>query len=182
MGGRGQSANGNKHFKFSNAGDGGLPGGPSKNLFPARANVRIKTKTPEAAMEEFRERYKNADHEWAYAIDDQGYVHEYREGGKHSVSVNGGKGMMVLHNHPGGGAFSKADLLVTANSDNKGIVASGKHYDYVFTKGTHFKADEFRRAVNNATLTGKDYSEGVHNWLTKNQRKYGFKYYRRKND
>ena len=133
-------------------------------------------------MEEFRERYKMADHEWAYAIDDQGFVHEYREGARHSVSVQGGKGLTILHNHPSGGAFSKADLFNVADTQNQGIVASGRYYDYVLQKGTHFKASAFKKGVTNATLTGKDYNDAAHKWLTKNQKKYGYVYYRRKND
>lgn len=178
MGGRGS---GGPSFGFSF----GTPieGGSNNNLFPAYANVRIKTKTLEGAMDEFRGRYKNADHEWAYVVDQQGYVHEYVEGGRSSVSVSKNeKGLTLLHNHPSGSAFSGQDLISVSEGKYKGVVASGKNYDYVFQKNSRFKATEFSNAVRNAKMTGNDYSEGVHRWLTKNQRKYGYKYHRSKND
>lgn len=200
MGGRGASSNGNKHFKF--AGGGGGDNKPSKQYPPAIANGRIKSKTVEGAMTEFRNRYKDADHEWAYVVDKQGYVYRYAEGGKSSVAPGFSKDhrsrdrrereefrdnhsraeLTILHNHPGGSAYSKQDLRVTARDTRiKSIVASGKDYDYVFVKGTQFKGNAFNKMLDNATLTGKDYNEAVHNWLTKNQKKYHYKYYRRKN-
>jgi len=180
MGGRGSGSGAT--FGFGFGAPGGADGG-GKNLWPAYANVRIKTKSVEGAMEEFRNRYKNADHEWAYVIDQQGYVHEYAEGGKHSVGVSKNeKGLTILHNHPSGGAFSGTDLVTAAEGKYKGVVASGSKYDYVFTKNSSFKGQAFASAVKNAKLSGSDYSEGVHKWLTKNQRKYGYKYHRSKND
>ena len=201
MGGRGASANGNRHFKFVGEGNSGADF--SKQLLPALANNRIKAKTVEGAMQEFRERYKNADHEWAYVIDQKGYVYRYAEGGKHSVTPGLSRDhrsierrsreelkddhsraeLTILHNHPSGSAFSKQDLKVTASNQRiKGVVASGKNYDYVFVKGTQFKGNAFEKMLNNATLTGKDYSDAVDNWLKKNQSKYHYKYYRKKNN
>lgn len=182
-GGRGAGSDGNKHFKFQSADEGG--GGPrnDKDLLPAYANTRIKSKTLEGAMDEFQKRFANADREFAYVVDSQGFVHRYVQGERHSVNVSANdRNAMILHNHPSGGAFSKADMHSIAMQNAKGIVASGRNYDYVLKKGGHFKANEFYKAINNATLTGKDYDDGVHNWLTKNQRKYGYTYYRKKNE
>lgn len=178
----GRGASGTSTFKFNHAG-GDKGKDKSTSLFPAYANVRIKSKTLEGAMDEFQKRFKDADHEWAYEVDEQGYVHQYIEGARTSVMIaSTGKNTMILHNHPSGGAFSDSDLISTSMDRNsKGIVASGKKYDYVFTKGTHFKANEFIKAVKNAQMTGKDYDSAVDNWLTKNQKKFGYKYYRKKN-
>lgn len=182
-GGRGAGSGGdNKTFMFGHAQDRGK-GSNGKRLLPAAANVRIKVKSLESAMEEFQKKFKDSDHEWAYEVDSQGFVHQYVEGGSSSVSIGSStRDTMILHNHPGGGAFSDSDLLSTSMDRRaKGIVASGRKYDYVFQKGTHFKANEFIKAVKTARMTGKDYDTAVDAWLTKNQRKYGYKYYRKKN-
>ena len=80
-----------------------------------------------------------------------------------------------MHNHPGGGAFSDSDLLYAARTNTEGIAAIGKKGDYYFRKkGGHFKGGQFARAVKNARPRGKDYDDAVRNWLTKNQKKYGY--------
>lgn len=165
-----------REFKFNHARDNGKD--KTKDLFPAYANVRIKAKSLEGAMEEFHERFKNEDHEWAYEVDSQGYVHQYKEGNTSSVSISGSnKDNMILHNHPSGGAFSDNDLISTSLGNEKGIVASGKNGDYIFQKnGGHFKAAEFVKAVKRAKLVGKDYDDAVDKWLTANQKKYGYRY------
>lgn len=175
-GGRGSSGTGEqKEFKFNHA---PLGKDRTKDLFPAYANVRIKSKTLEGAMEEFHERFKNADHEWAYEVDQQGYVHQYKEGNKHSVAISGrNKDNMILHNHPSGGAFSDGDLINVSLGNERGIVASGKKGDYIFQKnGGHFKATEFVKAVKTVKMKGKDYDDAVDKWLKANQKKYGYKY------
>lgn len=166
----------NKTFKFNHAkGDGK---DKTKDILPAYANVRIKSKTLEGAMQEFRDQHANADHEWAYEVDPQGYVHQYKEGNSSSVSIGGRhKDNMILHNHPSGGAFSDSDLISTALGNQKGIVASGSKGDYIFQKnGGHFKAAEFVKAVKRAKLVGKDYDDAVNKWLKANQKKYGYRY------
>lgn len=173
----GSTGNGEqKEFKFGHASDKGKD--KTKDLFPAYANVRIKSKTLEGAMEEFHERFKNADHEWAYEVDPQGYVHQYKEGNTSSVSISGkNKGNMILHNHPSGGAFSDSDLISASLGNEKGIVASGKNGDYIFQKnGGHFKATDFVKAVKSAKLKGTSYDDAVDKWLTANQKKYGYRY------
>lgn len=89
---------------------------------------------------------------------------------------------MIIHNHPSGGAFSDSDLIsVSMQTRAKGIIASGKNYDYKFEKGTHFKASSFTKAVKSAKMKGKDYDDAVDKWLKNNQSKYGYKYTRIKN-
>lgn len=182
-GGRGAGDGSQGTFKFSSAGGGG--GTPDSPLLPAYANTRIKAKTPEGALKEFNEKHGASDHEWAYEVDDNGYVHQYIEGKAHSVSIGNnakvgrGQRTTILHNHPSGGAFSDADLISTAmQTRSKGIVASGRKYDYSFEKGTHFKSNKFIKAVKSATMKGTDYDDAVHKWLTKNASKYGYKYKR----
>ncbi len=187
-GGRGAgSGSGNKTFKFSHAKDTG-GGGNDKQLLPAQANVKIKSKTPEGALAEFKRNHLDSDHEWAYEVDSNGYVHQYVEGAAHSVGIGAsakvgrGQKTMIIHNHPSGGAFSDADLLsVSAQKRAGSIIASGKNYDYKFEKGTHFKAQAFSKAVKNAKMTGKDYDDAVDKWLRKNAKTYGYKYSRTKN-
>lgn len=43
-------------------------------------------------------------------------------------------------------------------------------------KGTHFDAVRFSRALSNATLRGLDYTHAADNWLTANQKRYGYRY------
>ena len=87
---------------------------------------------------------------------------------------------MVYHNHPSGGAFSKADLITTASTAARGIVASGKNGDYIFRKTQKFDSVGFQKAVNAAKTTAKDYSAGVDTWLKRNAKKYGYTYEFRK--
>ena len=117
-GGRGASSGsgGDKEFKFSHADDGN--GNRSdKSLPPALANTQIKSKSLDGALEEFKKKHLDSDHEWAYEVDSNGYVHQYVEGAAHSVAIGAnakvgrGQKTMIIHNHPSGGAFSDADLL-----------------------------------------------------------------------
>lgn len=166
-------------FKFSHA-DRRRGNGQQKDILPAYANVRIKSKTLEGAMQEFRERFKDSDHEWAYEVDPQGYVHQYKEGGATSVAISGtNKNNMILHNHPGGGAFSDSDLISASLGNERGIVASGVNGDYIFQKnGGHFKATEFVKAVKRAKMKGKDYDDAVNKWLgdKDRQKQFGYSY------
>ncbi len=118
----------------------------------------------------------NDDYESAFSVDENGYVTKYVHGNAHSVRISGNKGDMIYHNHPGGGNFSDADLISTSLSHEKGIVASGTHGDYILTKGTHFKANDFVRAVRTAKLKGKDYDDAASKWLKRNAKKYGYTY------
>lgn len=186
-GGRGADSGSSGTFKFSHASDSG-GGGNDKQLLPATANTKIKAKTLDGALAEFKRNHLDSDHEWAYEVDSNGYVHQYVEGAAHSVGIGAsakvgrGQKTMIIHNHPSGGAFSDADLIsVSSQKRAKGIIASGKNYDYKFEKGTHFKAQAFTKAVKNAKMKGKDYDDAVDKWLKKNQKTYGYKYSRTKN-
>lgn len=77
--------------------------------------------------------------------------------------------------------------FVAALGTRRGIVAvstkTGRGDDtaryagvYTFTKGTHFNASGFVKAVNSAQLSGKDYNDAVSKWLKANQQKFGYKY------
>lgn len=176
-GGRGASSGGNKQFRFGDAA-GSKGKDETKANFPARLNVKlsIKNKSTEGMLKEFAKLHSKSDREYGATVDENGYVTRYVTGNKSSVGISGKRGEMVFHNHPSGGAFSKADMLSTAHTSAKGIVASGKNGDYIFVKGGHFKANEFAKAVNKARPTGKSYDDAINKWLKQNQRKYGYKY------
>lgn len=134
-----------------------------------------------AVLGRFRSKYGNADREFGTAVDEQGFVHNIQKGGKVSVDINGHKGETIIHNHPGGGNFSKGDLLSTAMSKEKGIIATGSNVKnpktYHLQKNQNFKAKEFIKAVNKAKWPKKyDYDKGADWWLKRNQRTYGYKY------
>ena len=165
-------------FKFGHAPHGRGSGNDVKDL-PAKLNVRIPIngKSPERALEEFRKLHALSSTEFGVTVDPQGFITQYVRGGATSVGIWGKKGEMVYHNHPSGGAFSDSDLLSTAMSAEKGIVASGKNGDYIFVKnGGHFKAAAFMKAVRSAKMKGTSYDDAVDKWLTANQKKYGYTY------
>lgn len=175
-GGRGSGADSGREFKFDHA-KGGKGGEIAyKSDFPARANTAIKSKNVDEALKVFRQMHANDDYESAFAVDANGYVTHYTHGGKTSVMIPSNPGDMIYHNHPSGGNFSDTDLINTATSKERGIIASGRYGDYKFEKGTHFNAAGFVKAVRNATLKGKDYSDAADKWLRRNQRKYGYRY------
>lgn len=157
---------------------GGTDDGEDKTWedFPARANHQIRAKNQEEALEVFRKLHVNDDYESAFSVDENGYVTKYVHGNARSVSIVGNKGDMVYHNHPSGGNFSDADLISTSLTHERGVVASGTHGDYIFIKGTHFKANAFVKAVRNAKLKGKDYNDAADKWLKRNAKKYGYTY------
>lgn len=176
-GGRGSSSGKKDVFGFTNASDD--TGRDVPRHFPVEANTRIKTKTQQNAIDYFAKQYRSADHEYGMVIDKQGFVHQMSEGGRHAVAIGSEKGALTVHNHPGGGAFSKGDMLHAARTNSAGIVAIGsKGGDYYFRKTGHFKSAAFERAVKNARMKGKDYDDAVRNWLgdEKRQKKLGFRF------
>lgn len=187
-GGRGSgSGMGNFNQKWPSAGN-----GKDETVadHPARMNTKIGVnRTYDDMLKAFADTHKDADEEHGVTIDDYGYTTRYRHGNAGSISIWGGKGEVVVHNHPAGGwpNFSKEDLLSVASSCERGIVAvsgtKGRSADtakyagtYSFVKGTHFNATAFTKAVNSATIRGNDYNDAVHKWLKANQKKYGYKY------
>jgi hypothetical protein len=152
--------------------------GYGKMLYPAQMNALTggRYKSYEKTLQTFVNKYKKADREYGLTVDEQGYTHRYARGGKSSVSISGGKGEMIVHNHPSGGNFSKQDLVSVASGKEKGIVAVGKR-NYTFKKKNSFKAKEFIKAVNKAKWPKKySYDKGSDWWLRKNAKQYGYTY------
>lgn len=178
-GGSSSSSASNQEFKFNHASGGG-PGDLTAVHFPAEFNDGEKAQSLTKALDKFRSKHANADHEYAITVDEQGFVHAYHEGGTSSVAIAGTKGQMIIHNHPSGGNFSDTDLLHVAQGQEKGIVASGVKGDYIFEKGAHFDAKGFAKAVKTAKMKGSSYDDATHKWLTANADKYGYKYRFRK--
>lgn len=139
------------------------------------------TKSYNDTLRMFANKYKNADHEYGVAVDDDGFVHKHVEGRSTSVSMVAKRGEMMLHNHPNGGNFSDTYLITTATHDIKGVVAVGSKKTYSFVKGQHFKAKEFAKAVKKAKWPKNlGYNEGADWWLRRNAKEYGYKYTARK--
>lgn len=170
-------------------------------MFPAKFNTANKNKTVEGAISQFEKMHNESDKEHLIQIDSQGFAQKYRIGDESSVtpSTNMRYNSHAVHNHPVGGYenFSVADLYttstqkafsgITATSTRNKVVGRrgrGKGHEitrredkrFTFEKGTHFKAREFERAISKATFRGLDYNHAVDNWLTANQKKYGYKY------
>lgn len=178
-GGRGSGSDG-QDYAFSHAPHNGSRDDIYGNGdFAARINAAVKTKNVDEALRVFREMHVKDGKEHSVVVDEYGYATSYIHGGRTSTPIGGTKrGDMVYHNHPGaiGGNFSDTDLITISRIAAKGIVASGREGDYKFTKGTHFKAAEFVKAMKNARPRGKNYDAAVGNWLARNQKRYGYKY------
>lgn len=188
-GGRGSGSGNNQTHSWRGAGGSGFGSGEGNTPyhFPAEANVNIKTKTYDEALKEFSKKYASADHEYAYEVDMEGFVHRYHEGGKSAVHVDGmtfNKKTAIIHNHPSGSNFSPPDLLNMATTQSGGVVAVGSKYTYsVFKTDGRFKSNEFVKMVKKAEregVKGKDMNDGVHQLLKANQKKYGYRYTREK--
>lgn len=132
------------------------------NDFPSRVNVDKEKSTEEKTLQQFRKMYANAEKEHGFAVDEQGYITTYKHGNRSSVSWTPEelKDRLIYHNHPSGGAFSKADMSTTAQTGARGIVASGRYGDYIFIKTQKFDAVGFQKALASAKTTAKDYNEG----------------------
>lgn len=159
--------------------------------FPARMNTKIGVnRTYEDMLKAFADTHRDAGEEHGVVIDAYGYATKYRHGNAGSISGLTGNGSEIaVHNHPAGGwpTFSKEDVVNTALGTRRGIVAvsgtKGRSADtaqyagtYSFVKGNRFNASGFVKAINTATLSGKDYNDAVNKWLKANQKKYGYKY------
>lgn len=158
---------------------------------PARMNVKIgSNRVYEDMVRAFVAAHGDALEEHGVVVDEQGFATKYRHGNAGSISGLTGNGKEIaIHNHPRDGwpTFSKEDVINTALGTRRGIVAvstkTGRGDDtaryagvYTFTKGTHFNASGFVKAVNSAQLSGKDYNDAVSKWLKANQQKFGYKY------
>ena len=153
-----------------------------ERLLNAELNIKIASgNSVDSVLKRFNDKYSNANREYAIAVDENGYVHQHLKGGKHSVGIEGSKGEIVIHNHPSGSNFSKADLENVSSTQAKGVIATSSNSKvkgtYTFIKNENFKAKEFKKALDKATWDRKlGYNKGASQWLKKNQKKYGYKY------
>lgn len=177
---------------------GGFPEGShkgkdgSKADFPARMNVKVNINHSYSDMlKAFTETHGSAEKEHGVVVDEYGFTTKYVHGNKGYITglLEGSSKGMVIHNHPSSGwpVFSKADVVNTALSARKGIVAvstkEGRTEEtakyagtYTFVKGQHFDTAGFVKAVNTARISGKDLNSATHSWLKRNQKKFGYKY------
>ena len=180
QGGRGSSStSGTQKFKFGNAGGGGGKGTPD---FPARFNTGDRSQSLGKQIQAFMGKHGGDDYESLISVSPEGYVTTYTHGQAHSVELTYKPGDHVIHNHPGGGHFSDADLINMANTRTTGVTALSSRGEkpvvYTVSKGHGFNADGFAKAVRNASMSGTDYDDAVHRWLQRNQKKYGYVYTR----
>lgn len=97
-GGRGSSSSGTFRLGHDsrNRGD-----GEQQVRFPAEFNTGDRYQSFESALQRFRERHATSHIEYGIAVDENGYVHRYIQGGPSSVAISGRDGQMIIHNHPG---------------------------------------------------------------------------------
>lgn len=180
-GGRGAGSGGPMGGGFTSAGSDGSGESTRTPLFPAQLNTQGRFTTQEGALRRFAELYKDADREYGISVDPQGFVHRHVQGTATQVGINAAANdHLVIHNHPGGGAFSKADMQVLAHDTrSSGIVAVGTKNTYTVMKSKTFKPKEFVKAVNRAKWPAQlDYDAGVDWWLKKNAGAFGYSYSR----
>lgn len=198
MGGRGafSRATGKKRgLSFST----GL-GPPSLELFPARMNRNVNTGSLDRMSAGFEIAHGGAPKEFAVTVDDYGYATSYFEGASGSVNVPDKhlRGTHMIHNHPRGGwgNFSGQDLDAFANSGVRGMSAISRNIkapqnasaahkkavgnrragDYRISKTNHFDKKGFTQAIRQIKVRDDNYDKDLHKWLSRNQKKYGYKY------
>ena len=147
---------------------------------PARMNRMYNGNQMSAAhtLETFRNEHATSKTEHLIAHDDDGFVSVYTHGGKSSVGFTPDQveGKHVIHNHPNGSNFSKADLDNLAATGQKSIAATSKSVTYKVEKNKNFDAKGFAKSLNNAKTTQTDYNKAVGDFLKRNQKKYGYTY------
>lgn len=145
---------------------------------PARMNNRIKVKSTENAIAEFRKLHGNDKKESLIQVDSQGFVHGYTHGREHDVTpAKIHKGTIVIHNHPSNSTFSIPDLKTTAMTFSKGIVATHSKGYRIFEKGNGFNSKAFVKdmvKMHRTATKGKNYNDAIDRWLKRNQKKYGY--------
>lgn len=186
MGSRGQSGGGTRSSSGRKSKRGTIikiDTTTGRDLAPAYLNYgESKGNSIPDVLKRFQDRYGDAKKEFGVSVDDQGYVHDHKEGATHSVAVPLRKGHTVIHNHPSGSNFSGQDLLVWANTDIKGIVATSSNQDikgtFQISKGAHFDKKGFLAALGKAdwSKSGDNYNVGADKWLKRNQKKFGYTY------
>lgn len=172
----GRGADGVNYFKWE--GDGGGDFFDNNKDLPARINTQIKTKTEEEAIRIFKQLHDKSDIEHAITIDAQGFASGYNHGVEGAVRPHRPlRGQTVVHNHPNNTTFSPQDMIFISGSRGKSIVATYQGGYRQISKGTHFNANAFAKAVKNATrrgLRGKDINDAVDKFLTRNQKSFGY--------
>lgn len=147
---------------------------------PARMNRMYNGNqmSAEHTLSTFRGEHATSKTEHLIAHDDDGFVSVYTHGGKNSVGFtpNQVEGKHVIHNHPNGSNFSKADLDNLAATGQKSIAATSKSVTYKVEKNKNFDAKGFAKSLNNAKTTQTDYNKAVSDFLKRNQKKYGYTY------
>ena len=178
MGGRGSAGKHSHKKAFSSSGQHVDPNPDS----PIRVNSGMHSKHSfESMLGRFDTMHGKDDKEHSVTMNLEGYSVGYSHGVAHSVIPSGDvTGKWIFHNHPSGSQFSSADMKYVAAKKAKGIVALAKGKGaHVFTV-THprkFYSSDFERAITNASVpSNMSYDEGVSHWLTKNARKFGFRY------
>lgn len=185
-GGRGASSGSGENRKAFGHARGGN-GGKNETLLNAELNLGTAGgNSVENVLKRFQDKYGKADREYGIAVDENGYVYKHIKGGKHSVAIDGNKGQTLIHNHPSGSHFSDTDLISISLSKAKSIIATSSNSKikgtYTFTKGKHFKANEFVKAVKKATVSKNlTYNQGINKWLKENAKKYGYTYTKSRN-
>lgn len=179
---------------------GGGRGGSSLELFPARMNRNKNTGSLDRMTVGFEAAHGGAPKEFAVTVDAYGYATSYFEGGTGSVSVPDKhlSGTHLIHNHPRGGwgNFSGQDLDSFATTGVRGMsaisrnikpsanaseqtrknVARRRSGEYRISKTNHFDKKGFTQAIRQIKVRDDNYDKDLHKWLSRNQKKYGYKY------
>lgn len=178
-GGRGASSGGEGTSLFGGQ-DGSNGVAKADPDLPARMNRMYNgnKSSQENTLNTFRKQHASSKEEHLIAMDDDGFVSAYTHGGKSSVGYSPGQvaGKHVIHNHPNGSNFSKADLDGLTSTKQKSITATSEKVTYRVEKGKNFDAKGFKKALNNAKTTETDYNKAVDKFLRQNAKKYGYKY------
>lgn len=176
----GRGAGSRKGTSLFGGQDGAIGRGNSTPDLPARMNRMYNGNQMSAGhtLSTFRGEHATSKTEHLIAHDDDGFVSVYTHGGKNSVGFtpNQVEGKHVIHNHPNGSNFSKADLDNLAATGQKSIAATSKSVTYKVEKNKNFDAKGFAKSLNNAKTTQTDYNKAVGDFLKRNQKKYGYTY------
>ena len=192
-GGRGSSSGGgNKIFGHQRGGK-RVISGSAGNSFPAYMNTLVSSakRDVDKIAKAFGKKTLNATKEYSASLDVDGFAHKYHEGKSGSTAHLVYEGGYSIHNHPvfdkkgkkiAWDIYSKRDLTNTALDNAKGtiVVSNGNRTMYKFTKTQHFKAKDFIKGLSNARSKYNDYNKDVDWWLRNNQKKYGYKYNKKK--
>lgn len=182
FGGRGAAGKGKEPFFNLASNMGGAGAGDID--FPARFNalgVRDEKKT----VQIFKDKHNLDKEESSIVIDRYGFVHGYTYGTTSSgVPYHGRleKGATVVHNHPRGTAFSRADIRVFAmDSRIDKLYATGSKGTYVIEKTNKFDAKGLMNDLSQKKVridSDKNYSNDIKRILGNKtrQKKYGYRF------